>query len=68
MAKIIVDCPYNKGVGCAETPGPFVCGKCGWNPKVEAARKEQIQIAIESIVPEYEAPEKWLLGAGAFPE
>jgi hypothetical protein len=32
------ECPYNKEVTCSDR----MCGKCGWNPKVEKARKEAL--------------------------
>lgn len=32
-------CPYNEGVHCLSKD----CWKCGWNPKVEAARKAKME-------------------------
>ena len=32
------DCPYNPGCHCAKMD----CYRCGWNPKVEEARKEKM--------------------------
>jgi endogenous inhibitor of DNA gyrase (YacG/DUF329 family) len=32
------ECPYNMSVSCTD----HMCGKCGWNPKVEKARKEAL--------------------------
>jgi len=68
MPKIVIDCMYNKGVGCSETPSCLTCGKCGWNPDVERVRKERIWATLKILDPDLEIPEHWLLGDGPYPE
>lgn len=34
--QIVVTCPYNREVDCSDCH----CERCGWNPDVDAKRKE----------------------------
>jgi len=43
-----------------------LCYKCGWNPVVEAERKEKIWAKMKTLRPDLEIPEHWMLGSGPF--
>ena len=52
MTVHIPDCEYNRSIGCSLVDRK--CEKCGWNPEVDAVRREKTRerLAKEALVPE----------------
>ena len=63
MEEMIL-CPFRKNIGC----GTRHCISCGWNPVVEAARKQVIRETLVISRPQKDEPERWLIGSGPFPK
>ena len=59
---MIRECPFRTGVTC----GWADCRGCGWNPVVEAERKEKLRRSLV-IFSKPETRGKWYIGSGAFP-
>lgn len=60
-SNITMPCRFRpRGVFCDKFSG---CGRCGWNPDVEARRKEKLH---ENDEPPKEEPISFMLGGGTF--